>query len=187
MTAPSTMTSTLPPITQAFSGAFGGAVANSIAYPLDLVTTRLQATRSKNLRGVPSRPYLLTPHPDQFSRFAGRALHPALPHAQIRCICLVRRDRRRHCVNAHLRVSPILPFFEYLTYDGCNYRLKVFVLLRIFTLPCVCPAARGTVEARGASFRARVGNWLPRRHHKPPYIDPAARNHSQAAGRARRY
>lgn len=43
----STMTSTLPPLIQAFSGAIGSASANSLVYPLDLVTTRLQTSRSK--------------------------------------------------------------------------------------------------------------------------------------------
>lgn len=37
-----TMTSTLPPIVQAFSGAIGSVSANTLTYPLDLVTTRLQ-------------------------------------------------------------------------------------------------------------------------------------------------
>ncbi|KAF7362406.1 hypothetical protein MVEN_00587800 [Mycena venus] len=36
------MTSTLPPLVQAFSGAIGSASANALTYPLDLVTTRLQ-------------------------------------------------------------------------------------------------------------------------------------------------
>jgi hypothetical protein len=42
------MTSTLPPLVQAFSGAIGSAAANSLVYPLDLVTTRLQTSRSKH-------------------------------------------------------------------------------------------------------------------------------------------
>ncbi|KAJ3551618.1 hypothetical protein NM688_g4600 [Phlebia brevispora] len=46
------MTSTLPPLVQAFSGAIGSATANAIAYPLDLVATRLQTTSSKKLRGL---------------------------------------------------------------------------------------------------------------------------------------
>ncbi|KAJ7725077.1 mitochondrial carrier domain-containing protein [Mycena metata] len=36
------MTSNLPPLVQAFSGAIGSASANTLTYPLDLVTTRLQ-------------------------------------------------------------------------------------------------------------------------------------------------
>ncbi|KZT22520.1 mitochondrial carrier [Neolentinus lepideus HHB14362 ss-1] len=40
------MTSTLPPIVQAFSGAAGSATANAITYPLDLVTTRVQTSHS---------------------------------------------------------------------------------------------------------------------------------------------
>ncbi|PPQ70607.1 hypothetical protein CVT26_013206 [Gymnopilus dilepis] len=36
------MTSTLPPLVQAFSGAIGSATANALTYPLDLLTTRLQ-------------------------------------------------------------------------------------------------------------------------------------------------
>ncbi|KAG5731325.1 Peroxisomal adenine nucleotide transporter 1 [Termitomyces sp. T112] len=36
------MTSSLPPLVQAFSGAIGSASANILTYPLDLVTTRVQ-------------------------------------------------------------------------------------------------------------------------------------------------
>ncbi|KAF7294017.1 hypothetical protein MKEN_01447800 [Mycena kentingensis (nom. inval.)] len=36
------MTSTLPPLVQAFSGAIGSASANTLTYPLDLATTRIQ-------------------------------------------------------------------------------------------------------------------------------------------------
>ncbi|KAJ7503165.1 mitochondrial carrier domain-containing protein [Mycena galericulata] len=52
------MTSTLPPLVQAFSGAIGSASANTLTYPLDLVTTRLQlaspekAKKSAGLGGV---------------------------------------------------------------------------------------------------------------------------------------
>ncbi|KAF8150511.1 mitochondrial carrier domain-containing protein [Mycena galopus ATCC 62051] len=52
------MTSTLPPLVQAFSGAIGSASANTLTYPLDLVTTRLQldsaekARKSSGLRGA---------------------------------------------------------------------------------------------------------------------------------------
>ncbi|KAF7350958.1 hypothetical protein MSAN_01658000 [Mycena sanguinolenta] len=52
------MTSTLPPLVQAFSGAIGSASANALIYPLDLVTTRLQldspekAKRSSGIRGA---------------------------------------------------------------------------------------------------------------------------------------
>ncbi|KAJ7125346.1 mitochondrial carrier domain-containing protein [Mycena epipterygia] len=52
------MTSTLPPLVQAFSGAIGSASANALTYPLDLVTTRLQldspqkAKRSSGLHGA---------------------------------------------------------------------------------------------------------------------------------------
>ncbi|KAI0087111.1 mitochondrial carrier domain-containing protein [Irpex rosettiformis] len=52
------MTSTLPPLIQAFSGSIGSAAANTIVYPLDLVTTRLQTTSSRKLRGL--RGILLT-------------------------------------------------------------------------------------------------------------------------------
>ncbi|KZV66731.1 mitochondrial carrier [Peniophora sp. CONT] len=45
------MTSQLSPLTQAFTGAVGSASANALAYPLDLVTTRLQTTRSPKLQG----------------------------------------------------------------------------------------------------------------------------------------
>ncbi|KAL5504659.1 hypothetical protein ACEPAH_7322 [Sanghuangporus vaninii] len=46
------MTSTLPPLAQAFSGALGGAVANASAYPLDLVCTRLQTSHSRERQGI---------------------------------------------------------------------------------------------------------------------------------------
>ncbi|KAI0035612.1 mitochondrial carrier domain-containing protein [Vararia minispora EC-137] len=46
------MTSTLSPLTQAVTGAVGSASANALAYPLDLVTTRLQTTRSRKLQGI---------------------------------------------------------------------------------------------------------------------------------------
>ncbi|KAJ3904981.1 hypothetical protein F5879DRAFT_25944 [Lentinula edodes] len=36
------MTSTLPPLVQAVAGAVGSASANTLTYPLDLVTTRVQ-------------------------------------------------------------------------------------------------------------------------------------------------
>ncbi|VDC02853.1 unnamed protein product [Peniophora sp. CBMAI 1063] len=45
------MTSQLSPLTQAVTGAIGSASANALAYPLDLVTTRLQTTRSRKLQG----------------------------------------------------------------------------------------------------------------------------------------
>ncbi|KAF8963574.1 mitochondrial carrier domain-containing protein [Flammula alnicola] len=47
------MTSTLPPLVQAFSGAIGSASANALAYPLNLVTTRLQldSPRRSQVRG----------------------------------------------------------------------------------------------------------------------------------------
>ncbi|KAI0048840.1 mitochondrial carrier [Auriscalpium vulgare] len=46
------MTSTLPPIVQAFSGAMGSAASNAVAYPLDLITTRQQTTKNSNLLGL---------------------------------------------------------------------------------------------------------------------------------------
>ncbi|KAI0644918.1 mitochondrial carrier [Trametes meyenii] len=46
------MTSSLPPLAQAWSGALGSAAANSISYPLDLVATKLQTTTSKKIRGL---------------------------------------------------------------------------------------------------------------------------------------
>lgn len=45
------MTSTLPPLVQAFSGGIGSASANAISYPLDLIATRLRTTNSKRLKG----------------------------------------------------------------------------------------------------------------------------------------
>jgi len=45
------MTSTLPPLVQAVSGAVGSATANAVSYPLDLVATRLQTTTSSRLKG----------------------------------------------------------------------------------------------------------------------------------------
>ncbi|KAJ7270129.1 mitochondrial carrier domain-containing protein [Mycena haematopus] len=44
------MTSTLPPLVQAFSGAIGSASANALTYPLDLVTTRLQLESPEKAR-----------------------------------------------------------------------------------------------------------------------------------------
>jgi hypothetical protein len=38
------MTSVLPPFIQAASGSLGAAAANALTYPLDLITTRIQAT-----------------------------------------------------------------------------------------------------------------------------------------------
>ncbi|KAL5483201.1 hypothetical protein ACEPAI_8431 [Sanghuangporus weigelae] len=46
------MTSTLPPLIQAFSGALGGAAANASAYPLDLVCTRLQTSHSRERQAL---------------------------------------------------------------------------------------------------------------------------------------
>ncbi|RPD57349.1 mitochondrial carrier [Lentinus tigrinus ALCF2SS1-7] len=46
------MTSALPPLVQACSGALGSAAANSVSYPLDLVATKLQTTTSRKLRGM---------------------------------------------------------------------------------------------------------------------------------------
>ncbi|KAI0667100.1 mitochondrial carrier [Trametes maxima] len=46
------MTSSLPPLAQAWSGALGSATANAISYPLDLVATKLQTTTSKKIRGL---------------------------------------------------------------------------------------------------------------------------------------
>ncbi|KAL1729484.1 mitochondrial carrier domain-containing protein [Schizophyllum commune] len=40
------MTSTLPPIVQAVSGAIGSASANALVYPLDLITSRIQLEKS---------------------------------------------------------------------------------------------------------------------------------------------
>ena len=46
------MTSALPPLAQACSGALGSAAANAILYPLDLVATKLQTTTSRKFRGT---------------------------------------------------------------------------------------------------------------------------------------
>lgn len=46
------MTSTLPPLVQAFSGALGSAASNASAYPLDLVCTRLQTSNSRKRQGA---------------------------------------------------------------------------------------------------------------------------------------
>jgi adenine nucleotide transporter 17 len=37
------MTSVLPPFVQAASGSLGSATANALTYPLDIITTRIQA------------------------------------------------------------------------------------------------------------------------------------------------
>ncbi|KAF9222475.1 mitochondrial carrier [Gyrodon lividus] len=44
------MTSVLPPFVQAASGSLGAASANALTYPLDLITTRIQANKSQSLR-----------------------------------------------------------------------------------------------------------------------------------------
>ncbi|EJD08098.1 mitochondrial carrier [Fomitiporia mediterranea MF3/22] len=46
------MTSTLPPLVQACSGAIGSAAANASSYPLDLVCTRLQTADSPKRQGL---------------------------------------------------------------------------------------------------------------------------------------
>ncbi|KDR75555.1 hypothetical protein GALMADRAFT_68813 [Galerina marginata CBS 339.88] len=46
------MTSTLPPLVQAFSGAVGSASANALIYPLDLITTRLQLDPPKRSKAL---------------------------------------------------------------------------------------------------------------------------------------
>ncbi|KAI0753457.1 mitochondrial carrier domain-containing protein [Daedaleopsis nitida] len=46
------MTSALPPLVQACSGALGSAAANAVSYPLDLVATKLQTTTSRRLQGL---------------------------------------------------------------------------------------------------------------------------------------
>ncbi|TFK87039.1 mitochondrial carrier [Polyporus arcularius HHB13444] len=46
------MTSALPPLVQACSGALGSAAAHAVSYPLDLVATKLQTTTSRRLRGL---------------------------------------------------------------------------------------------------------------------------------------
>lgn len=53
------MTSALPPLVQACSGAFGSAAANAVSYPLDLVATKLQTTNSRKLRGLRGIPRIL--------------------------------------------------------------------------------------------------------------------------------
>lgn len=56
------MTSTLPPLVQAFSGAIGSASANILTYPLDLVTTRVQLdppSNSRKFRGITRPIHLL--------------------------------------------------------------------------------------------------------------------------------
>ena len=66
------MTSSLPPLAQAVSGALGSATANSISYPLDLVATKLQTTvsRSRKLDGLKGVYHLLK-HIVRTEGFAG--------------------------------------------------------------------------------------------------------------------
>ncbi|KAF9075517.1 mitochondrial carrier domain-containing protein [Rhodocollybia butyracea] len=45
------MTSTLPPLIQAISGSIGSACANTLTYPLDLVTTRVQLSSPETGKG----------------------------------------------------------------------------------------------------------------------------------------
>ncbi|KAE9404742.1 mitochondrial carrier [Gymnopus androsaceus JB14] len=49
------MTSTLPPLVQAISGAIGSASANTLTYPLDLVTTRVQLASPPRAQGSSSK------------------------------------------------------------------------------------------------------------------------------------
>ncbi|KZT72453.1 mitochondrial carrier [Daedalea quercina L-15889] len=46
------MTSALPPLVQACSGALASSSANAISYPLDLVATRVQTTRNPHFRDL---------------------------------------------------------------------------------------------------------------------------------------
>ena len=46
------MTSALPPLIQAFSGALGSASANAVFYPLDLAATKLQISTQRRASGV---------------------------------------------------------------------------------------------------------------------------------------
>ncbi|KAI5123790.1 hypothetical protein M0805_009085 [Coniferiporia weirii] len=46
------MTSTLPPLVQALSGALGSVVANTTSYPLDLACTRLQTAEPSKKQGI---------------------------------------------------------------------------------------------------------------------------------------
>ncbi|KAH7928652.1 mitochondrial carrier [Leucogyrophana mollusca] len=46
------MTSTLPPFVQASSGSLGSTAAKSLAYPLDLITTRIQANKLNSVRDL---------------------------------------------------------------------------------------------------------------------------------------
>lgn len=67
------MTSTLPPLVQAVSGALGSASANALVYPLDLITTRVQ---------LASAPSSRLPQPASSSSKSSKdkaAVHPALP------------------------------------------------------------------------------------------------------------
>ena len=47
-----TMTSALPPLVQACSGALGSATANAVSYPLDLVATKLQISTRRGVQGL---------------------------------------------------------------------------------------------------------------------------------------
>jgi adenine nucleotide transporter 17 len=47
------MTSPLPPLTQALTGALGGAASNVLTYPLDTLCARIQTSRGRNVpRGI---------------------------------------------------------------------------------------------------------------------------------------
>ncbi|KAJ7590593.1 mitochondrial carrier domain-containing protein [Mycena floridula] len=53
------MTSTLPPLVQALSGAVGSASANGLVYPLDLVTTRIQLAQRRQNTGIRAALHIL--------------------------------------------------------------------------------------------------------------------------------
>lgn len=79
------MTSTLPPLVQAISGAIGSASANTLTYPLDLVTTRVQ---------------LASPHRASRSKGKEKELHPVANFHNIRAVRILQSIIRSHGVGA---------------------------------------------------------------------------------------
>lgn len=100
------MTSTLPPLIQAFSGAVGSAAANTLSYPLDLVSTRLQTTSSRKLRGLYPR---IASQEDRsqsmFLRIPGNTTHPKARFGNRGLAWSLRWSNYRHDCNLTLEVS----------------------------------------------------------------------------------
>lgn len=98
------MTSTLPPLIQAFSGAIGSASAGAIAYPLDLVATRIQTTSSKKLRGIHPICYRINDVDSIGTRLARNLVSFKAYQTNRRLERLVRWSRNRHSSDYSIKV-----------------------------------------------------------------------------------